>query len=168
MERTAMLVHDFTYIQAPAVVVGARVLDASHTWIDSLATRAAGEGDALRIRLGPTGTHGPIAKRIEVRLDDPLARGAVTLIPLTWHATGAASLFPVFSGDIEVAAIGAAETQLSIWGQYDPPLGVIGEALDRFGLHRIAEASVRAFLIELRQRIEEHAREPARLLSRSV
>lgn len=150
-----MLVHDYTYIDAPAGVVRARLLDGSPAWMDTLATRAAAQGDALRMRLGPQGTHGAVTKKIEVRIGQPVVRDAATLIPLTWHATGAAALFPVFSGDVEIAAIGAAETQLSIWGHYDPPLGPIGEALDRFGLHRVAEASMRAFLLELASAIEE-------------
>lgn len=150
-----MLVHDYTYIDVPASVVRARLLEGSPAWMDSMATRAAARGDALRIRLGPQGAHGAVTKKIEVHLGQPVARDAATLIPLTWHATGATALFPVFSGDIEIAAIGGAETQLSIWGQYDPPLGAIGEALDRFGLHRVAEASVRAFLLELASGIEE-------------
>lgn len=150
-----MLVHDYTYIDAPAAAVRATLLEDSGAWIDSLATHATAAGDALRIRLGPKGTHGPVSKRIEVHVGQPVARDAATLIPLTWQATGATALFPVFTGDIEIAAIGGAETQLSIWGHYDPPLGPIGEALDRFGLHRVAQASVRAFLLDLAMAIEE-------------
>jgi hypothetical protein len=153
-----MLVHDFTYIDAPAGVVRACLLDDSHTWMDALATQAAAEGDKVRLRLGPRGAHSPVGKLIEVEVGQAVARDAATLIPLTWRATGAAALFPVFSGDIEVAAIGGSETQLSIWGHYDPPLGVLGEALDRFGLHRMAEASVRAFLLELALAVEERGR----------
>lgn len=150
-----MLVHDYAYLDLPAGVVRARLLEGSPAWLDPMATRAAAQGDALRIRLGPQGTHGAFTKKVEVHLGQPVARDAATLIPLTWHATGATALFPVFSGDIEIAAIGPAESQLSIWGQYDPPLGTIGEALDRFGLHHVAEASVRTFLLELAAAVEE-------------
>lgn len=150
-----MLVHDYTYIDSPAGTVRAALLDGAHGWIDSLATHAAAEGDAVRIRLGPQGSHGTVSKSIEAQIGQPVARGAACLIPLTWHATGVTALFPVFTGDIEIAAIGGSETQLSIWGHYDPPLGPIGEALDRFGLHRVAQASVRAFLLDLAMAIEE-------------
>lgn len=153
-----MLVHDYTYVEIPAGVVRARLVEGSHAWIDSLATHAASAGDALRIRLGPHGTDGVVTKRIAVQLGSPVTRGAATLIPLMWHATGARALFPVFNGDIEIAAIGDSETQLSIWGYYDPPLGPIGEALDRFGLHRVAQASERAFLVDLTAAIEQRGR----------
>ena len=154
-----MLVHDYTYIDAPAGAVRTNLLEGSHAWIEQLATHAAAEGDSMRVRLGPRGTHGVVGKQIAVTVGTAAARGAATLIPLTWHATGAPALFPVFSGDIEIAAIGGSETQLSIWGQYDPPLGALGDALDRFGLHRVAEASMRAFLLELAQTLAERSRE---------
>lgn len=144
-----MLVHDFTYIDLPAGVVRAHLLEGPQAWLDSLATHAAAQGDALSLRLGPHGSRSALGKRIAVEVGEPVARDGATLVPLMWKATGAPALFPVFSGDLEIAAIGGAETQLSIWGRYDPPLGTLGEALDRFGLHRIAEASVRAFLQEL-------------------
>lgn len=146
-----MLVHDFAYIDVPVGVVRARLVAGPNGWLESMATRATAHGDALRVRLGPHGTHGALAKRIDVEVGRPVARAGATLIPLTWRATGAPALFPVFRGDIEVAAIGGSETVVSIWGQYDPPLGALGDALDRFGLHRIAETSVRAFLQELAQ-----------------
>lgn len=146
-----MLVHDFAYIDVPAGVVRARFVGGPDAWLDSMASHAAAQGDALRLRLGPHGTRGALTKRIVVEVGHPLARAGATLIPLTWRATGVSALFPMFSGDIEVAALGGAETVVSIWGQYEPPLGALGEALDRFGLHRIAEASVRSFLQELAQ-----------------
>ncbi|MBV8529028.1 MAG: hypothetical protein JOZ75_11990 [Candidatus Dormibacteraeota bacterium] len=153
-----MLVHDFTYIHVPAGVVRAHLVEGPRAWLDSLATQAAAAGDALSLRLGPHGQHSTLSKHIAVEIGQAVPRDGAVVVPLTWHATGAPALFPVFSGDIELAAIGGAETQLSIWGRYDPPLGAFGEALDRFGLHRVAEASVRAFLRDLAQSIEASER----------
>lgn len=150
-----MLVHDYTYIRAPAGAIRTRLVEGAHGWIDRLATNAAAKGDALRLRLGPRGTHGPVAKEITVEVGRAVPRGGATLVPLTWHATGAPLLFPVFTGDIEIAAIGGDETELSIFGHYDPPLGAVGEMLDRGGLHRIAEASVRVFLLELARILDD-------------
>ena len=146
-----MLVHDFAYIDVPADVVRARLVRGRRAWLEFMATRATEHGDALLVRLGPRGPRGAMAKRIAVDVGRPVIRGSATLIPLTWRATGVGALFPVFIGDIEVAPMGGGETVVSIWGQYDPPLGALGDALDRCGLHRIAEACVRAFLQELAQ-----------------
>jgi hypothetical protein len=70
----------------------------------------------------------------------------VTVVPLTWRATGAPGLFPVLSADLEIAPLDLELTQLTIHGRYEPPLGAIGRRIDRLLMHRIAEASVRAFL----------------------
>jgi hypothetical protein len=40
-------------------------------------------------------------------------------------------------------------TQLTIHGRYEPPLGAVGRRLDRLLMHRIAEATIRAFLVRL-------------------
>lgn len=151
-----MLIYDFTFIDAPAGVVRSRLLDGSNAWLGELAGDAAAEGDSIRLRLGPHGGHRILAKDIDVHVGQPFARGASTVVPVTWTARGAAPLFPIFSGDIEIAAIGGAETQLLISGKYDPPLGALGEALDRFALHRIAQASIRAFLVELGRALAAH------------
>lgn len=144
-----MLVYDFTFIHAPAGVVRSRLLDGPNAWLADLASDAAAEGESTRLRLGPNGGHRMLAKEIAVQVGQPFARGASTVVPVTWTAHGAAPLFPIFSGDLEIAAIGGVETQVVICGKYEPPLGALGEALDRVALHRIAQASIRAFLVEL-------------------
>ena len=150
-----MLVHDFAYVEAPAAAVRTRLLEGAGAWLGGYATHAAGEGDDIRVRLGPTGLGRPLGKEIVVTMGEPQPRGTATIIPLTWRAAGAAGLFPVFRGDLEVAVLGERHTQLSLWGQYDPPFGTIGGALDRIALHRIAEASVRAFLRDVARALSQ-------------
>jgi len=50
------------------------------------------------------------------------------------------------SADLEIAPLDAELTQLTLRGRYEPPLGAVGRRLDRLLMHRVAEASVRAFL----------------------
>jgi hypothetical protein len=42
--------------------------------------------------------------------------------------------------------LSSTETQLEITGEYRPPLGMVGQAMDAALGHRIAEASVHSFL----------------------
>jgi hypothetical protein len=50
------------------------------------------------------------------------------------------------SADLEVAPLDENLTQLTLRGRYEPPLGAVGRRIDRLLMHRVAEASVRAFL----------------------
>ena len=54
----------------------------------------------------------------------------------------------VMSGtaDLVAARLVDNETQLSLRGSYTPPLGWVGEALDRALLHRVAESTVKEFV----------------------
>lgn len=82
-------------------------------------------------------------------------------MPLKWSATGPTVLFPVMEADLEIAPLGAHQSQLSFSGSYDPPLGSVGRQLDRLLLHQLAEATVRALLKRL---VSELLVEPARPL----
>jgi hypothetical protein len=49
----------------------------------------------------------------------------------------------------------ATETHLDFLGRYDPPLGVVGDAMDALVGRRIAEASVHRFIGDLARYLRE-------------
>jgi hypothetical protein len=144
-----MLLHDFAYVPIPAARVCERIVANNGEWLAPLATAAADEGEALRLRVGPVEALPMLGKSVTVRVGQPISRTDVTVVPLTWQATSAPGLFPVLSADLEVASLGDHMTQLTLHGRYDPPLGAIGRRMDRLLMHRIAEATVRSFLSRL-------------------
>ena len=146
MAMNTMLLHDFAYVPVSARRVCDRILAGDGDWITPLAAAAMGEGEALRMRIGPLSALPMLGKTFSVEVGEPLTREEVTVVPLTWTATAAPGLFPVLSADLEVAPLDANLTQLTLRGRYEPPLGAVGRRLDRLLMHRIAEASVRAFL----------------------
>jgi len=146
MAMNTMLLHDFAYVPVSAERVCDRILGGDRDWITPLAAAAMGEGEALRLRIGPLGALPMLGKTVSVQVGDPLTRDEVTVVPLTWKATTAPGLFPVLSADLEVAPLDANLTQLTLRGRYEPPLGAVGRRLDQLLMHRVAEASVRAFL----------------------
>ena len=68
---------------------------------------------------------------------------------LEWQAADSPRLFPVMKGELAFYPITATETQLDFQGNYDPPLGILGKAIDAVVGHRIAEASVHHFVSEV-------------------
>jgi hypothetical protein len=75
-------------------------------------------------------------------------------LAIRWEATGpGGGLFPVLDADIRLAPAGEDVTLLTMAGAYRPPLGSLGEALDRAILHRVAVATIRGFLARVAARI---------------
>ena len=121
-----MLLHDFAYVPVSAERVCDRIMAEDGEWLAPLAAAAMSEGDALRLRIGPFGAVPLLAKTVSLEVGEPLKRDEVTVVPLTWKATATPGLFPVMSADLEVVALDAELTQLTLRGRYEPPLGAVG------------------------------------------
>jgi hypothetical protein len=136
------------YLELPLPLEGAEatLLNSPNTWISGLAQDAEERGGALlaEVGFGPPGRR--VEKRVQVTLGTPFRLASKIILPMTWSATGAESLFPSLEADVEVAALSLGRTQLAISARYRPPLGPIGKAIDRTLLHRIAEATIKDFL----------------------
>ena len=76
-------------------------------------------------------------------------------IALRWEAAGpGGGLFPVLDADVRLTPAGEHVTLLSMAGSYRPPLGSLGQALDRVILHRVATATIRGFVAQVAGRID--------------
>lgn len=71
---------------------------------------------------------------------------AKTRIELKWEAAKMPHLFPLMNAELSVYPLNSTETQLELEGNYTPPLGLLGKAIDAVAGHRIAEASVDQFI----------------------
>lgn len=81
--------------------------------------------------------------------------GLVIRIPIYWEAANRARLFPFMNAVLSVYPLTATETQLDLEGQYEPPLGLAGLAIDGLLLHRVAEASVHRFVGDVARYLRE-------------
>lgn len=73
----------------------------------------------------------------------------VTTIPISWKAAERPGLFPLMSAELTVYPLTSTETQLDFLGRYEPPLGLLGGAVDAVVGQRIAEASVHRFIADV-------------------
>ena len=69
-----------------------------------------------------------------------------TRIPIEWRASDRPGLFPAMKGFIRIYPLTFTETQVELVGNYDPPMGLVGSAVDAVVGHRVAEASVHGFV----------------------
>ena len=75
------------------------------------------------------------------------------LLPLTWQAAERGTLFPVLEADLGLEALDELGCHLSFMGTYRPPLSVVGGAADALHGHRVAEATVRRFVLDIADRL---------------
>lgn len=144
-----MLVYDFIHIPLPVAEVRHRLLHSVPELWQQAAAHAYDEGEVLLSRVGPLGPLPGLSKAVSVHLGNARVRGEVFVVTLQWSATGPSELFPAMEADLEIAPLGAQQSELRFSGGYDPPLGSLGRQLDRLLLHQLAEATVRAFLHRL-------------------
>lgn len=115
-------------------------------------------GEELRTRVHPGA--GKLTKEVEIVVDTPRSLAKSVCVPITWKATGAESLFPRLDADLIVAAVGDQMTQITLRGSYKPPLGPVGELLDRALLHHLAEACVKNFMDRIQAALDPASHAP--------
>jgi hypothetical protein len=126
--------------------------DAPGAWLPGFATEANHSGDRLLAEVG-FGDEVRIAREVAIDLGAPLRLPTKTVVPLRWTATGVSGLFPSLDADLEIAPLGQDRCQLSMSARYVPPLGALGRVIDRALLFRIAEATIKNFLDQVRDGI---------------
>jgi hypothetical protein len=144
-----MFVRYFIELPLDAAQIVTAVTDDPGQVLQPIATKATHRGDALLADVG-FGDTLRIKRSVAIELSDPVRTRSKVIIPFSWRASGlTAGLLPAMEGDLEIAALDSAMTQLAISARYEPPLGAVGRMLDRAALHRVAEATVKDFLDHL-------------------
>jgi hypothetical protein len=115
------------------------------TWLPGLAGKANRRGDDLLAEVG-FGDRVRVTRRVSIAIGRPIQTGTKTVLPLTWVPEMGIGLFPSLDADLEIAPLGPDRTQLAMSARYSPPLKVVGRAIDRIVLFRVAEATLKDFL----------------------
>lgn len=123
--------------------------------IGELGDAAYRQGERLQAQIGPG--QSMIAKTVAMEVGPVQRRGDMDVFPIAWWATGASRLFPRMEGEIVVAPLGSEHTRISFQGNYQPPLGRVGEILDRTWLMRVADSTVKDWIDRLCAAVEERA-----------
>lgn len=144
------------YLDLPlaAAEVETALLADPASWLPGLVRQAEDRGRRLLIEVGfEVDDDRRVDRQVQIEVGHSYTIPAKTMLPIAWRATGGERAFPQLDADIEIAALGANRTQLSISARYRPPLGALGRALDKALLHRVAEATVKDFLDRVGERI---------------
>jgi hypothetical protein len=124
----------------------------------SAAQRAAALTATLHVTAGLIDVGVDVRTHVLSVRDDQGVAGLppATRVELSWEAARAAGLFPSMRCVLSCWALSPTETQLELDGEYVPPLGLVGSALDAAVLHRVAEATVHRLLEDVCEEIQRH------------
>lgn len=152
-KERALFVHDFVDVGRP-IEVAEDWCHGDGSRLEPLASAAGQDAHELLVRIGPSWASGRISRDVRVALGACRERGAGLAVSIRWEAVQFPGLFPVLDGDLEFAPIGPSECRVILSASYVAPLGELGRRLDRAVLHRVAESTVRSFLVRLAATLE--------------
>jgi hypothetical protein len=154
-----MFIRYYLELDLPVTEAGRSLLADPSSWVPGIAREADDRTERLLAEVGfVLGDTRRIDKEVEFRVGSPRTVHSTTILPVSWSARGGDRLFPHLDADIEIAPLGSYRTQLSISARYRPPLGTLGQALDKALLHRVAEATIKDFLDRTGERIASTVR----------
>lgn len=166
----AVFVSAETVVNVAFDVARARLAGLAGGWLAGASRDAYTEGGRGLARVGPAGSVPGLSRLVEVRFRDLVVHEGSAVMTLRWEAAGVGgALFPVLDADLRLAPNeespnGEPATTVTVVGVYRPPLGALGAALDRAGLHLVALATVREFV----NRVGEAVADPAQARAREA
>lgn len=118
-------------------------------------TRAAQVAAGLHVRLAGIEISRDIQVHVKSYVEYESRSERRMTVELEWQSADLPSLYPVMRASLHVYPVSDTETQLDFHGQYEPPLGVLGKAINAVIGHRIAEASVHQFVQDVTSYLNE-------------
>lgn len=151
-----MFVSDDRLVPVSFAVAASRLEElARGRLLDGVSERVYRDGVEYLLRVGPAGAVPGVSRLVRVRFAEPVRRDDVMSLALRWEASGAVGgLFPVLDADIRLAADGRDRSRVTLTGSYRPPLGMLGERLDRLVLHAVATATITTLLARVATALE--------------
>ena len=112
----------------------------------SAACRAQSIATELHVDFGGVGIQADVKvclRKVEEKVDT--IPSPTTRLLIEWEAATMPSLFPLMTAELAIYPLTATETQLDFFGHYQPPLGMLGKAINAIVGYRVAEVSVHRF-----------------------
>jgi hypothetical protein len=154
------LLRSYDYVNRPYPAVREALADDALGVFRRATTAAAARADSLsaelHARIGPIEVGADIEIKV-VAVEEGVSpfQTPATRLTLDWQARKHPGLFPVMRAVLSVYGLSATETQIELEGRYDPPLGLVGKAVDAALGHRVAEASVHRFVEQVASTLRE-------------
>lgn len=123
--------------------------------LDRVSERVYHGGVEYLLRVSPARAMAGASRLIRVRFTVPVCRDGAMTVALRWEATGVTGgLFPALDADIRLSPDGEHRSRVTLTGSYRPPLGALGERLDRILLRTVAAATITSLLTQIAATLE--------------
>jgi hypothetical protein len=142
----SMFLKSVTELDAEFEDVRAAMLGSPVRRLERLAAAAGDEGDRMLVDVGLQVGGRDLRQRARLELGTAVTTERTVSLPLTLGVEDHRQLFPTLECSLEAAWLGPGRTHLALMAQYEPPFGLVGRAVDRALLHRVAEAVAQRFL----------------------
>jgi hypothetical protein len=151
-----MFVSDDRTLAVSFAVASSRLEELAHgRLLNGLSERVYNGGVEHLLRVGPVGAVPGASRLVRVLFTSPVHRDGEIAVALRWEASGpGGGLFPALDADIKLTEDGEDRTQVTLTGSYRPPLGALGNKLDRMLLHTVALATIKALLTQIAAALE--------------
>lgn len=149
------LVYYYTHLPQAFEVAGVRLSGDPGAWLPHPAAVTVADAGWTVLLHADGADPGSDAGRLAIVTVGPAtSAGGALRRAMTWRARSPDAPIPLLEADLELAPLPGHGCQLSIIGSYRPPLPVHGEGGDRLAEHRVVEACVRRFVLDLANRLE--------------
>lgn len=145
-------VYDYVNHPYPQVrdVLSSDALAVFQSATKAAASRARSVASELRVDIAGIALEADIIVSVKKTEEQtPVLGSPVTRLELEWEAAKAPHLFPLMKAELAIYPLTASETQLDFSGEYEPPFGAVGKAMNAIAGYRIAEASVHRFVSDV-------------------
>lgn len=142
----AMFLKCYVEVPLPYAQVRERMASQPGTWLGNLTDAAQRDGDRLLVEVGLTAAGHRLRRSASLETGSMRSDERVALLPVRLSIDDGNRLFPTMEGTLDAAWLGDRRSQLALALRYSPPLGLVGQAVDRALLHRVTETVMRSFL----------------------
>lgn len=146
---SATFVFDFVHIGAKFDAVIEQIEAEHGSWLGAAAQLALSSPSFIG-RVGPGGI---LSKQVEITLGTVRTSNRALIVPISWASTSARFLFPKLDADLEFSEMDPGHVRIELRGTYRVPLGSFGKSMDKLIMHRMAESTVRSFLVQVAEEL---------------
>jgi hypothetical protein len=147
MQHRCVLAQGTTLVPYSSIAVTRILSDPRHHWTISL----DGDGQAQLAKVGVRLGNVPIYKHVRLQVGNSrvAAHQESVMLAVSWTVVGGPPLFPSMEGTLHADPYGPQSTRLTLNARYDPPMGALGNLIDRALMHRLAQSTMDDFVLRL-------------------